>query len=113
MSAVCARPAAARGYHPAPDVATQHKDVARDAGEPPLLPLAWEREAGLDSDEWLKNLVFDARTVRVTDRLIKIVDVLHQRSEQRFPAAARLVYAESSGELEKVGLGPANHSTVV
>ena len=55
------------------------------------LYIAWEREAGLYSVEWLTNLVFDARTVRVIDRLIKIVDVLYQRFEQRFPAAARLV----------------------
>ena len=43
--------------------------------------MAWEREAGLDSDEWLQDLVFDARTVSVADHLFKVVDILYQRSE--------------------------------
>ena len=84
------------GNRRARDVATQQRNVARHVREDAsfgrlYLPLAWEREVGLESDEWLQNLLFDARTVSGTNRPIKVVDVLHQRSEQDFPAAARLV----------------------
>jgi phytoene synthase len=97
-------------------VAMQLSNIARDVGEDArhgrlYLPLAWLREAGLDSEEFLRSPRFDARVSRVVEQVVDAARVLYERALPGIdelpvacrPAihAARLMYAEIGEEVAR------------
>ena len=109
-------------------VAMQLTNIARDVGEDAALgrlylPRKWMREAGLDADAWLRAPAFSAALGGVVKRLLDAADVLYRRAELGIAAlprdcrpaiqAARLVYAEIGGEVERAGFDSVTRRAVV
>ncbi len=109
-------------------VAMQLTNIARDVGEDArngrlYLPRAWLREAGVDTDAWLKAPVFNGAIATVVQRLLQAADDLYARADHGVAAlprdcrpaihAARLVYAEIGRELERHGLDSITQRAVV
>ena len=90
-------------------VAMQLTNIARDVGEDArrgrlYLPLAWCREAGLDTEEFLENPQPSEAVMVVIKRVLKVAEQLYVRAETGIAAlprdcraaimAARLIYAD-------------------
>ena len=97
-------------------VAMQLTNIARDVGEDArngrlYLPRAWLREVGIDPEQWLERPVHDARLATVLARLLRVADLLYQRSIDgiaNLPLicrpgihAARVLYAEIGRAVER------------
>jgi phytoene synthase len=90
-------------------VAMQLTNIARDVGEDArrgriYLPLAWMREAGIDTERWLARPVHDPELASVVARLLGAADDLYRRADAGIGAlpadcrvaiaAARFIYAD-------------------
>ena len=109
-------------------VAMQLTNIARDVGEDAragrlYLPLAWQRESGIDPDRWLANPVFTPAIAGIVQRLLDAADAMYDRATlgiANLPLscrpgiyAARALYAEIGRELERGGLDSVSRRAVV
>lgn len=109
-------------------VAMQLSNIARDVGEDAragrlYLPLAWLREAGIDTAAWLANPVFSEALGAVIRRLLAAADSLYERAAPGVPQlptacrpginAARLLYAGIGREVERAGFDSVSRRAVV
>lgn len=109
-------------------VAMQLTNIARDVGEDAragrlYLPLAWLREAGIDSEEWLGNPTFTPAIAEIVRRLLDAADALYARATKGIGAlplscrpgiyAARALYAEIGREVERGRCNSVDHRAVV
>jgi 15-cis-phytoene synthase len=109
-------------------IAMQLTNIARDVGEDAragrlYLPIRWMREAGLDTEIWLREPQFDRRIGEIIGRLLAVADTFYRRSIPGIGTlppscrpgihAARLIYAEIGRELERRGRDSVSHRAVV
>jgi 15-cis-phytoene synthase len=109
-------------------VAMQLTNIARDVGEDAragrlYLPQDWLDEAGIDSEEWLRNPVFDHRIGGVVKRLLSVAETLYARSQDGIAhlpldcrpgiSAARILYSEIGAEVARNGFDSVSRRAVV
>ncbi len=108
--------------------AMQFTNIARDVGEDArsgrlYLPLQWLREAGIDSDAFLRAPAFGHEIAGLIRRLLQEADKLYQNSGEGIAAlpascrpgilAARSLYAEIGREVARNGYDSISQRAVV